>query len=79
MSAAPPSFTCPHCGAVSFNPNDIRERYCGACHAFIVDGWPPTAEAYRDDAFAERACDYCGKLYRGPAVYCSLECATDDL
>lgn len=33
----PPSFTCPRCGAVSFNPNDIRERYCGRCHVF-VDG-----------------------------------------
>lgn len=27
-----PSFTCPRCGAKSFNPNDIRERYCGRCH-----------------------------------------------
>lgn len=25
-------FTCPRCGAVSHNPNDIRARYCGACH-----------------------------------------------
>lgn len=24
-------FTCPRCGRVSHNPNDIRERYCGAC------------------------------------------------
>jgi hypothetical protein len=34
--------------------------------------------AYRDDSFPERACDRCGKNYRGPAVYCSLECATAD-
>lgn len=36
-------------------------------------------DPYRDNRFAERACDYCGKPYRGPALYCSLECATDDL
>ena len=77
-SSASPSFICPHCGAESFNPNDIRERYCGRCHAFIVDDWPPSPEAYRDESFDERACDYCGKLYRGPAVYCSLECALAD-
>lgn len=32
MSA--PSITCPRCGAVSFNPHDIAERYCGRCHQF---------------------------------------------
>jgi hypothetical protein len=34
--------------------------------------------AYRDETFPERACDKCGKLYRGPAVYCSLTCALAD-
>jgi hypothetical protein len=35
---SPPSkFRCPRCGAVSYNPNDIRERYCGRCHAFVDD------------------------------------------
>jgi hypothetical protein len=33
---------------------------------------------HRRKAFPERACDKCGKLYRGPAVYCSLECAVAD-
>jgi len=28
------SFTCPACGRTSYNPNDVRERYCGACN-----GW----------------------------------------
>jgi ribosomal protein L37E len=27
-----PSFTCPRCGRTSYNPNDAREGYCGACH-----------------------------------------------
>jgi hypothetical protein len=33
--AAPPSFECPDCHRVSFNANDIEQRYCGACHAFF--------------------------------------------
>lgn len=28
------SITCPRCGAVSYNPNDIVQRYCGRCHQF---------------------------------------------
>jgi hypothetical protein len=27
-----PSFTCPRCHRTSWNPNDVREGYCGACH-----------------------------------------------
>jgi hypothetical protein len=34
--------------------------------------------AYRNDNFVERACDCCGRLYRGPAVYCSLDCTLAD-
>ena len=34
--------------------------------------------SYRDARRDERACDHCGKLYRGPAVYCSLKCAQAD-
>ena len=26
------SITCPRCGMTSYNPNDIREGYCGNCH-----------------------------------------------
>lgn len=33
-----PSYTCPRCGAISHNPNDLRERYCGACHKFEDEG-----------------------------------------
>jgi ribosomal protein L37E len=29
-----PSITCPRCGWTSYNPNDIREGYCGHCHAW---------------------------------------------
>jgi hypothetical protein len=31
-TVAEPSITCPRCGRTSYNPNDIREGYCGYCH-----------------------------------------------
>jgi hypothetical protein len=31
------SFTCPDCHRTSYNPNDIRQRYCGNCHE-----WKPS-------------------------------------
>lgn len=31
-SVLQPSITCPRCGRTSYNPNDIREGYCGNCH-----------------------------------------------
>ncbi len=34
--------------------------------------------AYIDPSWPERACDNCHKIYRGPAVYCSLTCALAD-
>lgn len=35
-----PSFTCPRpeCGRTSFNPNDVREGYCGNCHDWTGPG-----------------------------------------
>jgi acetyl-CoA carboxylase beta subunit len=32
-----PSITCPTCGHVSYNGNDVRNRYCGYCHSFHED------------------------------------------
>jgi hypothetical protein len=29
-------FICPRCRAVSHNPNDKREGYCGRCHDFTA-------------------------------------------
>lgn len=36
------------------------------------------ASLYIDASYEPRACDRCGCSYRGPAVYCSLECAMAD-
>ncbi len=30
----PPSYRCPTCGRVSYNPSDLANLYCGACHQF---------------------------------------------
>jgi ribosomal protein L37E len=40
MSVNDPSITCPRCGKVSYNPTDVEQRYCGACHAFHQDMKP---------------------------------------
>ena len=31
------SITCPKCGRTSYHPEDVRHRYCGACHQFHDD------------------------------------------
>jgi len=30
----PFSIKCPQCGVTSYNPNDVKNRYCGNCHQF---------------------------------------------
>jgi hypothetical protein len=51
---------------------------CDAAGSSSPGDAPSARDRYRDDRFAERQCDCCGKPYRGPAVYCSLECAIAD-
>lgn len=31
------SITCLICGLTSFNPTDVDQKYCGACHVFHAD------------------------------------------
>lgn len=35
------SITCPRCSRTSYNPNDVREGYCGNCHDYtrVELGW----------------------------------------
>ncbi len=35
-------------------------------------------DAYRDESCPIRLCDRCRLPYRGPAIYCTLECAIAD-
>jgi len=32
------SIECLRCGCVSYNPNDVNNRYCGKCHVFHDTG-----------------------------------------
>lgn len=32
--AEPVSITCPQCQRVSYDPDDVKHRYCGNCHQF---------------------------------------------
>lgn len=34
------AYRCPACRAVSGNPHDFEQAYCGACHQFAVDVFP---------------------------------------
>lgn len=43
-----PSFTCPRCGAVSYNARDIYEGYCGRCHDWTREGMTPTQQEFID-------------------------------
>lgn len=47
LSSLPPSFTCPECRAVSYHPDDIRHRYCGACSRWTGDPDDPTPRSPR--------------------------------
>ena len=35
--AKPTQYCCPLCGAISHNPHDIEQHYCGACRQFADD------------------------------------------
>lgn len=37
----PDSFRCPRCGMRSYNPNDRRWGYCGACHDYTGEPAEP--------------------------------------
>jgi hypothetical protein len=40
----PPTFTCPACGAVSHNINDLVNGYCARCHAFTAEPFDPQGD-----------------------------------
>lgn len=40
------SITCLKCKRTSQNPKDVEQHYCGWCHAFHDDIWPPARRAW---------------------------------
>lgn len=59
-------FTCPRCGRTSHHPRDLKEAYCGGCHAF-TGGWPTTPVTDSEIA-AQRA----GGTLLGPGIWADL-------
>ena len=67
------SITCPRCGRTSYNDNDVRERYCGNCHAFHDElltppnTAPPMTEVWaivsRDEQGRENVCGVESPIY----------------
>jgi hypothetical protein len=43
------SITCKRCGRMSHNPNDVAYLYCGHCHVFHDDLWPPARQWWIDN------------------------------
>ena len=41
ISADGRAITCLRCKRTSYNPNDVREHYCGECAVFHDNLWPP--------------------------------------
>lgn len=37
VASTPPSYACLCCGAVSYHPDDVAQRYCGWCHDWTGD------------------------------------------
>jgi hypothetical protein len=37
---------CRKCNLTSHNKNDVENRYCGHCHVFHEDLWPPARKAW---------------------------------
>jgi hypothetical protein len=54
-----PCLLCLVCNRISYNPNDIRERYCGGCHLFLTDVpmdlAQPNTEGFRPGLLLEGA------------------------
>ena len=61
-----PSITCPFCKRVSYHPEDVRHRYCGACHRFHDDELPNRGTSRPDDTYCSK-CDVFGHATGSPA------------
>jgi hypothetical protein len=58
-----PAFTCPRCGAESWNPHDAEKGFCARCDRVVVEAPPPFAFI--------RGTEHGGSVYEGmPCIIC---------
>lgn len=76
---ARPDHRCLTCGIIADLPEEAgrNELRIALYDSDQLQHWKRFG-CYRDDTFPERDCNSCGSRYRGPAVYCSLDCAAVD-
>jgi len=43
-----PSITCQRCKRTSYNRDDIEKHYCGCCHVWHDDIYPPARQWWID-------------------------------
>lgn len=41
LAADGKSITCKRCKRTSYSLEDVQRRYCGSCHVYHEDLWPP--------------------------------------
>lgn len=56
------SITCWVCGRTSWNPEDVRYGYCGACHDTTAPTPCPTCQGDRRETVG-MVCPRCGRDY----------------
>ena len=85
FSAGPvhnPNRRCAGCQFISEMPDPAEREQLRAWmaeHDVIGTPRPRAAvESYTDPSCPPRACDHCGRSYRGPGVYCCLSCTLAD-
>lgn len=59
MTEPTPSITCPVCERTSYHPEDVRQGYCGNCHAFAAFALATTPGA---GGVAALICNGCGSM-----------------
>lgn len=59
VSADGKSITCKRCKRTSYNSNDVERHYCGFCHVFHDDLWPPIRKVWIDNPTLV-GCNFCG-------------------
>lgn len=56
------TFICPDCYRVSHHPEDVKHRYCGACHRFFTIDRTEAARAEVEKCLYGHRCPCCGGM-----------------